>query len=347
MSSGAVARVGLEDFFGEIDKENLSPLWTVLTTLMPHTPTGSCDPHLWNFETVKAFLLRAGDLVTAREATRRVLVLENPALRGQRRTTTSLYAGLQLVKPGEVAPAHRHSQSALRFVLDGDGAHTSVNGERTLMHYGDFVITPADTWHDHGNEGADPMIWLDVLDLPMASFFDVCFLDEYPQESQPITRRDGDLIARYGMNMLPEAAQATGTFSPIFNYSYARARQALEDMRKQDEWDPCHGLKLRYANPLDGGYATPTIASFLQLIPKGFATAAYRSTDASVVVVVEGEGTSTIDGQTFHWKPKDIFVVPSWKWVSHSPEADTVLFSCSDRAAQEKLGFFKQDRGNN
>ncbi len=346
MSSSVMARTRLEDFVAEIDKENLSPLWTVLTTLMPHTPTGSCVQHLWDFEAVKAFLLQAGDLVTAKEATRRVLVLENPALRGQRRTTTSLYAGLQLVKPGEVAPAHRHSQSALRFVLDGDGAHTSVNGERTIMHYGDFVITPANTWHDHGNESEDNMIWLDVLDLPMATFLDVCFLDEYAAESQPITRRDGDSIARYGMNMLPEGARPTGKFSPIFSYSYARAREALEDLRRQDEWDPCHGIKLSYVNPLDGGFATPTIASFLQLIPKGFTTAAYRSTDASVVVVVEGEGHSTIDGKTFHWKPKDIFVVPSWKSVSHTPASDAVLFSCSDRATQEKLGFWKQDRGN-
>ena len=96
-------------------------------------------------------------------------------------------------------------------------------------------------------------------------------------------------------------------------------------MRKQEEWDPCHGIKMRYANPMDGGFATPTIASFLQLIPKGFTTAAYRSTDASVVVVVEGHGSSTIDGQTFHWKPKDIFVVPSWKWVSHAPDGDAVI----------------------
>jgi len=333
-------------FYAKIDKQHLTPLWAVMSNIITPEPKSGCVPHAWRFEEAKSYILEAGGLITAKEAERRVLILENPGLRGQSRITTSLYAGLQLVMPGEVAPAHRHSQSALRFVLDGSGAHTAVDGERTVMRYGDFVITPPGAWHDHGNHTDEPMIWLDGLDIPIVSFFDASFAEGYPEDEQPVTRQTGDSLARYGANMLPVGFEAKRLSSPIFNYPYERSREALEQMRRQREWDPCHGLKMRYVNPVDGGYAMPTIAPFLQLLPAGTETSACRSTDATVFVAVEGSGQSTIDGQTFAWGPKDIFVAPSWKWVSHKPDSDAVLFSFSDRAAQEKLGLWREDRGN-
>lgn len=333
-------------FYDKIAKKSLTPLWAVLSNIITPEPTSACIPHLWNFEEAKRFLLEAGGLITAKEAERRVLILENPGMPGKSQITTSLYAGLQLVLPNEVAPSHRHSQSALRFVLDGSGAHTSVNGERTIMEFGDFVITPPNAWHDHGNHGDDPMIWLDGLDVPIVTAFDASFVESLGEDEQPINRQTNDSLARFGANMLPVDYQQERLASPIFNYPYVRSREALETMKKQQEWDPCHGLKMRYVNPVDGGYAMPTIAPFLQLIPKGFKTAAYRSTDATIYVAVEGSGRTTIDGQIFEWGPKDIFVVPSWKWVSHEPDGEAVLFSFSDRAAQEKLGLWRQDRGN-
>jgi gentisate 1,2-dioxygenase len=148
-------------------------------------------------------MIEAGALITAKEAERRVLILENPGLRGQSKITTDLYAGVQLVLPGEVAPAHRHSQSALRFVLEGDGAHTAVNGERTPMHYGDFIITPPMAWHDHGNETDQPMFWLDGLDIPIVQFLDASFSEHHDEDEQPIARPVGDAQARYGSNLLP------------------------------------------------------------------------------------------------------------------------------------------------
>ena len=331
-------------FYEKIDKSSMTPLWSVLSGLITPEPRSACLPTSWKFDEIKHFLLEAGGLITTKEAERRVLILENPGLRGQSRITTSLYAGLQLVMPGEVAPAHRHSQSALRFVLDGDGAHTAVDGERTLMHFGDFVITPAGTWHDHGNHTPDPMIWLDGLDIPIISFFDASFAEEHPEDEQPIFRKEGDSLARYGANMMPVDFESRRKCSPIFNYPFARSREALERMRQQHEWDPCHGLKMRYINPLNGDDAMPTIASFLQLLPKGMQSSAYRSTDATIFVVAEGSGQSAIDGKVFEWGPKDIFVAPSWKWVTHTPSSDAVLFSYSDRAAQEKLAIWREQR---
>jgi gentisate 1,2-dioxygenase len=336
-----------QEYFDRIDKHNLVPLWTMLSSLVTPEPTSACQPHLWNYGQARDYLMEAGGLITAKEAERRVLILENPGLRGDGRITTSLFAGLQLVLPGEVAPAHRHSQSALRFVLQGSGAHTAVDGERTVMEVGDFVITPPNSWHDHGNHSDEPMIWLDGLDIPTVTLFDASFVESHARDEQPIDRRTGDAPARYGANMLPVDFETKKLASPIFNYPYGRSRDALEAMRRQDEWDLCHGLKLRYVNPVDGGYAMPTIATFLQLLPAGFTTAAYRATDATVYAIAEGSGVSTIDGQVFNWGPKDILVAPSWKWTTHEASEDAVIFSFSDRGAQQKLGLWREDRGNN
>jgi gentisate 1,2-dioxygenase len=332
-------------FYEKIDAQAYTPLWAVFSDIITPQPKSACIPHLWRFEQAREWLLEAGELITAKEAERRVLILENPGMRGDSRITTSLYAGLQLVLPGEVAPAHRHSQSALRFVLDGSGAHTSVNGERTNMEYGDFVITPPWAWHDHGNDSEQPMIWMDGLDIPVASFFDASFAEGYGEDVHPISRHSGDSLARYGANMLPVDYRQHELASPIFNYPYARSREALEQMQRQQEWDPCHGLKMRYVNPVDGGFAMPTIAPFLQLLPKNFKTEAYRSTDATVFVATEGSGRSTIDGQSFDWGPRDIFVAPSWKWIVHEADSEAVIFSYSDRVAQQKLGFWREQRG--
>jgi gentisate 1,2-dioxygenase len=331
-------------FYEKLSESNLAPLWMVFSTLISRRPKSQCKAHLWNYDDLKPLLLEAGDLITAKEAERRVLVLENPGLAGTSKITTSLYAGLQLVLPGEVAPAHRHSQSALRFVVDGSGAYTAVAGERTLMEAGDFVITPPWAWHDHGNDSSAPMVWLDGLDIPIVSFFDASFAEPFGADEQPVTRQTNDSLARYGANMLPVDFETNDLASPLFNYPYTRTREALEQMQKQDEWDPWHGLKLRYVNPVDGNAAIPTLSTFMQLLPTGFVTEPYQSTDATVFSVVEGSGRSIIGGSFFEWKARDTFVVPSWQQVVHEANTESVLFSFSDRVCQQKLGLFRENR---
>jgi gentisate 1,2-dioxygenase len=335
-----------EAFYEKIGTRNLAPLWQVLHTLVTREPRSDCQPHLWRYDEVRVMLGEAGEHISAAEAERRVLILENPGLRGTFSVTTSLFAGLQMVLPGEVAPAHRHTQSALRFILEGAGAHTTVDGEKTYMAPGDFVITPSVAWHDHGNETDAPMVWLDGLDIPIVKLLDASFADRYPADSQEPTRPAGDSAARYGSNLLPVDHKPTSLNSPIFNYRYEETRRALDTMKKHTAWDSCHGLKLRYTNPETGSYAMPTIGAFIQLLPKGFETGRYRATDATVFVCVEGAGTTRIGDKSFHWGPRDIFVAPSWHWVSHQPETESVLFSYSDRPVQEKLGLWREDRGN-
>ena len=335
-----------EAFYRKIDGENLSALWNVMNDIITPEPRSACQPCLWKFDAIRAYMNEAGKLITAKEAERRVLVLENPGLRGQSRITTSLYCGVQLVLPGEVAPAHRHSQSALRFVMEGKGAHTAVDGERTMMEPGDFVITPAMAWHDHGNQSSEPMFWMDGLDIPVVQFLDASFAEGLKQDEQSVTRPEGDSFARYGHNLLPVDLKRASKSSPIFNYPYAATREALERMKARDEWDPCHGLKLRYTNPVTGDYAMPTMGTFIQLLPKGFKTSRYRATDATVFTPVEGSGRSRIGDTVLEWGPKDVFVVPSWQWVTHEADGEAVLFSYSDRPIQEKLDLWREDRGN-
>lgn len=333
-------------FNDAIEPESMRALWTVMSGLITPEPKSACVPFKWSYDKVRSRLMEAAELISAKEAERRVLILENPGLAGTSQITTSLYCGVQCVMPGEVAPAHRHSQSALRFVLESEGGFTAVGGEKTEMHYGDFVITPNWEWHDHGNTSDAPILWLDGLDIPVVQFLDASFAERLGDEQQPITRPEGDAAARYGANMLPVDHVPAAPTSPIFSYPYARSREALEQMRESGEWDVCHGLKMRYANPVDGGWAMPTIGTFLQLLPKGFATAAYRSTDATVFVVVEGSGSTVVAGETISWQPRDVFVVPSWHEVRHQADEDAVMFSYSDRPMQEKLGLFRERRGN-
>ncbi len=329
-------------FYARIDTHHLAPLWEVLGNLVPRVPATPCVPALWRYGTVRDFLMESGRLISAREAERRVLVLENPGLRGASSITHTLYAGLQLILPGEVAPSHRHTQSALRFVVEGEGAYTAVDGERVTMHPGDFIITPSWTFHDHGNPGSDPVVWLDGLDIPMVAFFDAGFAERYPEEVQPVAKAEGDALARYGAALLPLDYEAQSLTTPVFSYPYARSREALEALRRDAPWHPCHGLKLQYANPATGGYPMPTIAAFLQLLPAQFDGQPYRSTDGTVYCVVEGHGRSQVGDVAFEWGPRDVFVVPSWCRVAHHASEDAVLFSFSDRPVQKAIGLWRE-----
>ena len=333
-------------YYDRIAGLSLAPLWETLHALVPPSPQSPCVPAHWRYDQVRPYLMESADLITAKEAVRRVLILQNPGLGGQAAITHTLFAGLQLIMPGEVAPSHRHTQSALRFIIEGDGAYTAVDGEKTIMHPGDFVITPSWTWHDHGHDGTGPMVWLDGLDIPLVRMLDAGFAENFPEERQPLARPEGDAPARYGAGLLPVDYAPTSRTSPMFNYPYARTREALEKMRGAEEWDSCHGLKMTYANPATGGYAMPTIGAFIQLLPKGFSTAPYRSTDGTVYAVVEGKGRSTIADKVFEWAPRDVFVAPSWAWQKHEAAGDAVLFSFSDRPVQNALGLWREQRGN-
>jgi gentisate 1,2-dioxygenase len=339
--------------YADMSPHNLTPLWEVLHSLVPQAPLTPCDPAFWSYEAVRPYLMRSGEVITAEEAVRRVLILENPALRRKSSITQSLYAGLQLIMPGEVAPSHRHTQSALRFIVEGNGAYTAVDGERTTMHEGDFIITPSWTWHDHGCPSDKPVVWLDGLDIPTIRFFDAGFAENDTSKSQKVTKTEGEGFARFGYNMAPVRhdgvyASPYGKTSPLFSYPIARTMEALHTLERSAEVDAWDGFKLAYTNPTTGGSPMPTIATFMQRIPKGFAGKPHRQTDGVVYSVYEGTGTVRITGVTsehiFNFKPRDHFVIPSWHNAEFASTDGATLFSFSDKPIHTALGIHREER---
>ncbi len=333
-----------EAFYERIDPHNMAPLWTRLKSLVPKEPTPIGVAHRWRYSEVRPYVLESAQHISAKEAERRVLILENPGLRGTSQITSTLYAGLQLIMPGEVAPAHRHTQSALRFIVEGHGAYTAVEGEKTFMEPGDFVITPSWTWHHHGNESREPMVWLDGLDIPMVAHFNSTFREDHRADEAPVTRPAGDALARYGTGLMPVGHRQASLNSPVFNYPWARTREALATLAKGAGPDAHVGHLMRYANPVDGGWAMPTIATMVRLLPAGFETKPYRSSDGMVFVVVEGSGSIEVAGERVDLAERDVFVVPGWIAYTLRADRDLALFSFSDRVAQEKLGIFRDQR---
>ena len=329
-----------EQLSSEIAALDMKPLWERVMRLAPGT---AAVPAIWRWQQVQPHLMRSAEVITTHEAERRVLMLENPALKGSTFATTTLYAGLQIILPGEIARTHRHAPNALRLIVEGRGAYTAVEGERVTMQPGDFVTTPNWTWHDHGNLGSEPVVWLDGLDTAFANLFGAHFREDYPQETQTVSRTEGDAIARYGANLLPVDYHPQGRASPLLSYPYERTREALEQLAKGGDPHPSHGHKLRYANPATGGHAFPTMAVFMQWLPRGHAGRQYRSTDGAVFCVVEGRGSVNVGESRWDFAPHDVFVVPSWEFCQLKAETDCVLFSYTDRAAQEALGFWREE----
>jgi gentisate 1,2-dioxygenase len=333
-----------EAFYRRIAPAHVTPLWEMMSALVPRQPASPCVPALWKYAQVRPWLMESGELITAKEAVRRVLILENPGLPGQSAITNSLYAGWQLILPGEVAPSHRHTQTALRLIVEGAGAYTAVDGERVTMHPGDFIITPSWTFHDHGNPATEPVVWLDGLDIPLVRFLDTGFAEEYPKDEQDIVRPEGDAWLRYGNNLLPVEYRLAGATSPVFAYPYARSRDSLEQLARVDKPHDCFGHKMEFVNPASGGPAMPTMGAYIQLLPKGFAGKPYRSTDGTVYSVIEGEGRAVIGGKAFEFSARDAFVVPAWQSHTLQAAAETVLFSFSDRPVQRALGLWREER---
>ena len=309
----------LARFSKEIAALGLKPLWERVMRLKPGT---AAQAAIWRWTDTRPLLARACELITAKQAERRVLMLENPALPGTTFITPTLYAGLQAILPGENAPTHRHTPNALRFIMEGEGAYTAIDGERIAMRPGDFVVTPGWTWHDHGNLGTEPVVWLDGLDTAFANLLGAHFREDHPEESKLASGPEG---------------------ASVLSYPYERTHGLLEKLSKAGEPHPSHGWRLRYTDPTTGRDPFPTMAAFMQQLPKGFAGRNCRSTDGAVYCVVEGKGSVDIGATHLEFAPHDVFVVPSWETYRFSAATDCMIFSYSDRAAQEALGFWREE----
>ena len=329
-------------------EQSLVPLWDIYHDLVTNEPSPACDPMIWKYPQVSKLLSRAGTEISTEEAERRVLLFKNSRF-DKPFTTNALAAGMQLLLKGESEPKHRHSMAALRLVIEGSGGFTTTDGERIWMNPGDVVTTPSWTWHDHGKETDGELIWLDGIDAPMVRSWQLNFADygeDGIRESQTLTKADAESHYRYGSGFLPvgmKPDQDKG-YSPIYSYPYSRTREILHKLQRDGDWDDHLGIKLKLSNPLNGEHFMPTIAGFMQLLPSQSKTKAYRSTDSQIYSVVEGSGTVKIGDQVFEFAQSDVFVVPNWTWFELIASEESVLFSFSDRAAQERLYLWREQR---
>lgn len=336
----------LHKLFEAIQPLNLAPLWTKYRQLLTPTPQGKARPHLWRYAELRPHLLRAGELVSTKEAERRVLMLLNPGLEGAVATTSTLFAGMQLILPGETARAHRHTPTAIRIIVEGHGAYTAVDGERCFMELGDLILTPSWAWHDHGNETSEPMIWLDGLDLPLLSALDVIFT-EHPSDEPSGNTKPDDVSTRlyHQPGLRPAAERGNQGHSPLLNYKWARTTAALVAL-PESAATPYDDLILDYTNPYTGGPVLPTMGCTAQLLRPGVHTQAHRHASSSVYLVIEGNGFSIIDGQRFDWERGDVLALPSWACHEHvnTSQTDTAaLFAFTDAPVMRALGLYREE----
>lgn len=328
-------------FYDDLAAVDLQPLWTQTRSLMPAVPAPAAMPWLWEGETLRALATRARDLITIeRGGERRVLALANPGLGGAPFATPTLWGAIQALGPHESAPAHRHTAAAIRFVLEGDGVWTTVDGDACRMHPGDLVLTPAWTFHDHTNDGDEAMLWFDGLDLPLAAALDAIFYENHPALNQPVRGFDLSEQAYAAGGRLPSGTPRDMPHSPLLVYRWEQS-DALLSALLAASGGPMASID--FVDPTTGGPALPTMSCALHRLAPGGRSPSRRKTGSSIFVVYRGEGRSVIDGQTFHWTDGDMFVVPSWQSVDHEAEVASDLFEVSDEASLRALRLFREE----
>jgi gentisate 1,2-dioxygenase len=311
-------------FSHALESSSLPPLWTALHTLLPRERTTAAVPHRWSWREARPLLHEAARLVPLEQAERRVLVLENPGLKGTYSVTATLYAGLQIILPRETAPSHHHTPAALRLVVEGEGAFTTVDGVKCVMERGDFIITPPMRWHDHGHEGRVPVVWLDGLDIPLVRAFAASWVSPTRPAIAP--------------GPVTDAAQAE------FRWAWRDTRRALEGLAASTPQD--RPVTRAYVT-LTGGPPLPTMGADAHWLRPGERTRAGRSTASRVFHVIEGHGRSRIGDAELTWEPGDTFVAPPWHWIEHdngSTSEAACLFSFNDEPAVRALGLWQEER---
>lgn len=317
-------------------------------------------PHHWRWAEISPYLERISRLAAESSISpiafvdRQQFLLTNPALGGRLQVANTLRCAVSIYNQGDCAPVHMHSPNASRTILSSNGGYTIVEGERCEAGRGDLILTPHGTWHDHGNDQPQPVMWMDVLDWPLLEFLDCIWLDDgFTGEkaangrTQATRFADGHSQALYGAGgMMPTFAPAVPGIgrqtSPLIHYRGTDIRDTLSGLRGHDG-DPHEGASLRFTNPVTGASVFPTMDYGAQLLRPGEQTLFKRETSSVLYVVLEGEGETEVAGRTFRWAENDIFVVPNFLWRRHRnvTRNDAVLYSVSDRALMERIGQYR------
>lgn len=336
----------MDAFYRDLAEKNMDALWRGRAPSLPSRDREApYPPCRWSWSDIRPFLNRAGDLVhTGPDAERRVVQLIHPSLVAQRSASHTLTANIQMVLPGEVAPTHRHTTAAIRFIIEGEAAITIVEGEPIEMRPGDLVLTPGGYWHGHINESDGPVFWMDTLDRPIVSALRQVFQESYGSNLEAVTRPKGYSLARYGTGALRPVGERDTLTSPLFVYPWADTERALRQLAAVAP-DPFDDIAFDYVNPTTGGAVLPTIGCRVQMIRPGVRTRAHRHSYVSVYHAFHGVGASIVDGVRIEWSAGDFFVIPPFAWHEHLNEAtaEAVLFSTTDLPVLRVLGLLRED----
>lgn len=335
-------------YYRELEELGTGALWTVANKIEPWEPASPSVPIIWRYNDLRDRVMRALELVTPEQAGRRVVYLANPARQDVVAAVGWLYSGLQVMAPGECASSHRHSASALRFIMEGEGAFTNVDGHKMTLRRNDFVLTPNGTWHEHGvAEGGTPCIWQDGLDIPLMNALDANFYEVHPDLNQAVTYPVDDSTATWaGAGLRPAGQDWSKRYSPLFKYEWEPTYEALQRYASVSDGSPYDSIHMDYMNPLTGGAVMSTIGASIQMLRPGERTRAHREVGNFVYQCAKGSGHSIINGQRFDWQERDIFVVPSWMFHEHvngSDSEDACLFSFHDLPVMRALGLYRQE----
>ena len=354
----------LDDLYSEISSRHMFPFWATSTDVAHDEikqlmGTQRAIPHLWSYKRdIEPILFRAAELVTMDDSERRSLILVNPGLSPRRATVSTMYTAYRLNDPREVMPPHRHSPNAIRFGLIGHGNFTGVGGEDITFGPGDMVLTPIDTWHNHGKVGDDPAINLSILDLPLVETLNAVYFEhDYTEmidgkaikQKQQTATVPSDYSARaydHG-GLRPRFLQhqrGAGSSSPMYVYRWEHMQELIERFKDWDG-DPYEAISIEYTDPLTGGPVFKTMTFFVQLLRPGERTRPLRQTASLLVAPFQGSGHSIIDGKRFDWQQFDNLAVPGGSWFEHANTSATqsaVLFVASDEPALKCFHLFKR-----
>jgi len=333
-----------EAFHQRMHAANMYGLWELASQMTPQ-PQPKMVAHMWPWSILEPIITESTEAVPVGDE-RRALQLFNPGLGGRWATTNNLIAAVQVLLPGEVARAHRHTPTAIRFIIEGNGAYTAIDGERVYMAPGDLILTPSWSWHDHGNETKERIVWMDGLDIPLIASLEAMFFQFYKEIQVPASRPANTSKSLYGEGQLsPTWVKESSKTSPLLLYSWEQTAAALSALRDQ-QGSPFDGIALEYRHPQTGGPVMPTMGCRVQLLRPDEHTQAHRHTGSAVYHVVKGAGLSIIDGKQFNWRKGDILALPPWavhEHVNRSANEDAVLFSIHDTPVLEALGLFYEE----
>lgn len=338
----------LLQYYAQLESLQTGALWTVANKIEPWQPRSASVPVLWRYKELREHVLRSVELVSPEKAGRRVVYLNNPGRRDVAAAVGWLYSGLQVMHPGELASAHAHTHSALRFIMEGRGAYTIVDGHKMTLGANDFVLTPNGTWHEHGvADDGTPCIWQDGLDIPLVNALEAGFYAVHPDLQQAVTHPVDDSTGLWGAAALrPQVSGWTKPYSPLFKYAWEPTYEALQRCAKVSDGSPFDGVLMNYTNPVTGGPVMPTIGASMQLLRPGEHTKAHRHTGSFIYQVAKGRGYSIINGQRLDWQERDIFCLPSWMFHEHanlSSTEDACLFCFNDLPVMQALGLYREE----